>query len=483
MERKSIDVESLVLSENNPRLEPSFEENEVIVKMVENQGNKLFELASDIVVHGLNPLDTIAVFPSENYNGFFEVGEGNRRICAIKLLTDPSILVEVNSSLFQKFSSLSKEYKRIQQIEVCVFENKESLRHWMEIRHLGEQKGKGTAKWDSVQKERYNRSQSGSNALLDFWDWLIAKGVLSKEEIECVTKTNWQRVLRDRYFPFLKIQYEGSFSVLPQNLDVFSERIRAVQNALAGKSVAIVYDKEKIDEFYDSISEKLYGRPFQEIVQLESCQFAFVSNEDSTETELDDELSDDKQLKTSSSEDTAEANPDDEQNEADLTVDYDYDNTGDSETTNNQNNTLTVGRDVFNGCKTIIPRTYPIRSDNMRVNKIIKELKQLEVDFYPNACGTLLRALFELSAKVFLERQDNTDHTGTDFLPAIKNAANELRTQGRITNSQHSAIMSDVDNLRKIFNGYMHDTDGYPSSEALKNFFKSHRRFIEECQK
>ena len=90
---------------------------------------------------------------------------------------------------------------------------------------------------------------------------------------------------------------------------------------------------------------------------------------------------------------------------------------------------------------------------------------------------------FELSAKVFLERQDNTDRTGTDFLPAIKSAANELRTQGRITNSQHSAIMVDVDNLRKIFNGYMHDTDGYPSSEALKNFFESHRKFIEECQK
>jgi hypothetical protein len=34
-----------------------------------------------------------------------------------------------------------------------------------------------------------------------------------------------------------------------------------------------------------------------------------------------------------------------------------------------------------------------------------------------------------------------------------------------------------------MFNGYMHNTDGYPSSAELKNFFKAHKIFIEECLK
>lgn len=146
-------------------------------------------------------------------------------------------------------------------------------------------------------------------------------------------------------------------------------------------------------------------------------------------------------------------------------------------------NSQTKGRDVFNGCNTIIPYAYPIRTENMRLNKIINELKRINADNFPNACGTLLRALFELSAKVYLEKRDGNDHTETDFVPAIKQAANELRRQNCINNSQHSSICSDIDNLRKNFNGYMHNTDSYPSSESLKNFFKCHRVFIQECLK
>ena len=122
-----------------------------------------------------------------------------------------------------------------------------------------------------------------------------------------------------------------------------------------------------------------------------------------------------------------------------------------------------------------------IRTENMRLNKIVNELKKINADTFPNACGTLLRALFELSAKVYLEKQDGSNHTSDEFESAIRQAANGLRQQGRIDNSQHSAICKDIDNLRKIFNGYMHNTEGYPSSEALKNFFKCHRKFIQEC--
>lgn len=89
-------------------------------------------------------------------------------------------------------------------------------------------------------------------------------------------------------------------------------------------------------------------------------------------------------------------------------------------------------------------------SSNVRLNKIINELKKLNVDEYPNACGTLLKNLFELSAKVFLENLDGTDHTTTQFEQAIRKAANELRKEGNINNNQHSAILSNIDNLRKM---------------------------------
>lgn len=170
MKRENMSIDLLLLSDGNPRLDPSLGEDEAIFNMINDQNDKLIELASDIVKYGLNPLDTIGVYPSETYRGFYEVGEGNRRICALKLLISPERIQHINSSLYSKFLSLSKEYSTPNSIEVVVFNDEISMRHWMEIRHMGEQSGKGLSKWNSVQKARFNRMQTGSDALLDFWD-------------------------------------------------------------------------------------------------------------------------------------------------------------------------------------------------------------------------------------------------------------------------------------------------------------------------
>lgn len=467
MRRENISIDLLLLSDGNPRLDPSLGEDEAIFNMVNDQNDKLFELASDIVKHGLNPLDTIGVYPSETYHGFYEVGEGNRRICALKLLIAPERILHINGSLHSKFLSLSKTYSAPNSIEVGVFNDESSMRHWMEIRHMGEQSGKGLSKWNSVQKARFNRMQTGSDALWDFWDWMITNSILSEEEILSVTKTNWQRILREKYFPFLKIQYDGNYSVLPKDIDVFTYRIKEVQQKLAGQTVAIVYDQIRIEEFFNSISNALYGKPYQEVVSEESEQVCILPPVQ--ETNVNEKMEQVIDIPTSQGDSTNDSNIDENDN---------------SNLTQTITNTVqTIGRDVFNGCGTIIPYGYPIRTDNMRLNKIINELKRINADDYPNACGTLLRTLFELSAKVYLEKQDGQDHTETEFSPAIKQAANLLRQQRCIDNSQHSAIHSDIDNLRKIFNGYMHNTESYPSSEALKNFFKCHRVFIQECLK
>lgn len=472
MKRENISIDLLLLSEDNPRLEASLGEDEVIAKMIEAQNDKLYELASDITLHGLNPLDVIGVYPSDVYNGYYEVGEGNRRVCAIKLLINPERIRDINTSLYSKFEELSKNFINPETIEVGVFEDVNSIKHWMEIRHMGEQGGKGLSKWNSVQKARFNRALNGKDDLLDFWDWMIEKEILTHDEIMSVTKTNWHRILRDKYFAFLKIQLKPKYSVLAHDIELFSERIKEIQRKLAGQTVAIVYDQERIEQFYNQVSETLYGIPYKDIINKESEQLSFDAKNESDGYTTNSE---NKFGNFQKSDFLITQN-----NNIEIKKDSYYQNAEDDQ---HLLGSQPIGRDLFNGCKTIIPWHYPIRTSNMRLNKIINELKALNADKYPNACGTLLRTLFELSAKVFLEKQDGTDHTATQFEQAIKKAANELRNQGNINNNQHSAIVSDIDNLRKIFNGYMHGTDSYPSSMALKNFFKSHKKFIEECLK
>lgn len=466
MKREIIEFSKIILSVENPRLDVSFCEEEAISKMVADQKEKLIELASDIVLYGLNPLDSVAVVPSEAYYGYFEVAEGNRRICTLKLLKNPSLISAQYGSLRSKIEQLAENYSVPTKLEVVVFEEEQDVRHWMELRHMGEQGGKGLSKWNSVQKMRFQKKQTGSDALLDFWTWMDENNILTFQQIIEVTKTNWQRILREAYFPFLKITFEGKYHVASKDLQVFAERIREIQRRLAGQTVGIVYDQQRIDEFYNKMSQEMYGLSYSDVVESEKDSDQLHVEEDPMPDASDTpEENEQDILGTTPTNNTAPNNNDP------------TDPTGDAP------QPPATARDIFNDCKTIIPYSHSVRSSNMRVNKIIHELKELDPDRYPNACGTLLRTLFELSAKVFLEKQTGEDKTAVEFQQAIRSAANQLRGLGRLSNEKHSAILKDIDSLRTIFNGYMHNTDVYPSSMALKNLFKAHVVFLTECLK
>lgn len=466
MQRIIIDFSKIILSTENPRLDVSFSEDDAISKMLVDQKDKLVELASDIVTYGLNPLETVAVYPSEDYPGYYEVAEGNRRVCALKLLQNPNLIAPRHGSLRVKIEQLAKNFSAPSQLEVLVFAGEQDVRHWMELRHMGEQGGKGLSKWNAVQKMRFQKKQTGTDALLDFWTWMADSNVLTMSQILEVTKTNWQRVLRDAYFPFLKIHFDGKYYVISEDMELFANRIREVHRRLSGQTVGIVYDQQRIDEFFNKMSQDMYGITFLEVIENEK---------QNDQLGFDDEPN---PPATGSSKHIAKSGENVLPSDNTGTLQGDL-----SEAHEDIQHQASTVRDVFNGCRTIIPYSHSIRSSNMRINKIIRELKELDPDQYPNACGTLLRTLFELSAKAFLEQQTGEDKTSVEFQPAIRSAANQLRTLGRLSGEEHSAIMKDIDSLRTIFNGYMHNTDVYPSSMALKNLFKAHVFFLSECLK
>ena len=240
---------------------------------------------------------------------------------------------------------------------------------------------------------------------------------------------------------------------MPENFAVFVERIREVHKRLVGQTVGIVYDQKRIDDFFNKLSIECYGLPYAEVVEIETQKLEQesipeVSNGTTGQHHTNGQYNTDMSHVTETME-----NSNDRFNNADT----------DEGLLHSRGATdVQMGKDVFSGCRTIIPNGYKIRSVNMRLNKIIGELKRLDPDEYPNACGTLLRTLFELSAKVFLENQTGEDMTDKEFQQAIRNAANQLRSLGRLTNGEHSAILKDVDSLRLVFNGYMHQTDVYP---------------------
>lgn len=151
---QSIPIERIFLDRENPRHKPYKNETEVIEYLCREE--YLYELAKDIATNGLNPLELFALIPlSEKKNGAkasYMVVEGNRRICALKLLHDPDSAPAKQRKAFTELADTAKEVSKVLSV---VFNNKDEVDVWLPRIHGGLQGGIGRKPWSAEQKTRY----------------------------------------------------------------------------------------------------------------------------------------------------------------------------------------------------------------------------------------------------------------------------------------------------------------------------------------
>jgi hypothetical protein len=180
-----IRVDRIFLYEENPRHEPIVSEPEVIAHLCADE--QVFNLARNIADAGSNPLELLGVVQvrgsgSSATKKNYQVWEGNRRVCAIKLLNDPDLAPAHLRKDFARLASISAHVP-IDDVNAVVFDNQDDLKYWMGIIHGGAQAGVGRLDWDAQQKERH--FGSGRNrvalAVLDAAENL---GLISKNDRE-----------------------------------------------------------------------------------------------------------------------------------------------------------------------------------------------------------------------------------------------------------------------------------------------------------
>ena len=466
MTRMVIPIERLVLSDDNPRLSIYDDTQDILREMVDNQKDKLFVLAEDILYFGLSPIDSWAAYPAGN--NMYKIAEGNRRLSAIIILNEPTIIKDIDPRIYRRFVDLRASTTNVppKEIECVVFESWEDpkLQHWIQIRHLGLNKGRGIEGWDSVQKSRYEQRMYGVNALIDFWDRLVELNILSLHEIRSVSKTNWERLLLKKGRDFLGLEKHQSNYQLPEDLRIFTLKIRAIIEKLKNRTVGIVYDNEKRQVFLDEVNQELFG-----VATFQYDEEETVASSDGTTTQLDF----DDRISNDDSEEIGRRVANSDNNEL------------------NQNNDIVTTeeasispRSIFSNCLSVIPMSHSIGSKNHRMASIIDELKKLNAEKYPNACGLLLRILFELAAKHYIENKRNVGLLEEiKFEKLLKDARESLYNESKITLSQKAQLKADSEVLNQMFNGFAHNTDTVPTPATLKSLFKAHQTFITECLK
>ena len=375
---------NLFLDLGNPRYEEQANQADALNTIAAAQGDKLLALLRDIIEHGLNPSEMLIVAPMDPERGrgknSYVVLEGNRRVAAMKLLRNPSILR--NEKLKAKYAKLHDKHKdRVPKQIECVVLKPEVASLWIERKHEGEQGGVGVVPWDSVQKTRFNNKNSGKDSkvlqIIDFMKSMAGNDEEFFEQIDKIGPTNFERLFSTpevRYKLGLDVK-KGMFVAYHEPSEII-RGLRSVVRHMAKESFTVddIYYKEDRLKFIARVGK-------------------------------DGELPDETKRKESTwvlreyqaGQNSANGSADDNNNQQG----YNQDQNGNENDNKGSNDDKSKQRPTSR--ETLIPQDLTLTIPNERINRLFMEMKDLELNESPNICAVMMRVLLGLSIDYFMD--------------------------------------------------------------------------------
>jgi hypothetical protein len=201
--RQHIKISDIDLDLENFRIDASDTQEETFENMLEDQKHQLVNLAEDILKHGLSPVEQLIVVAHPTESGKYVVCEGNRRITALKFLSNPSKVPDPD--FVGTFERLAADFRKrpLEEVECVIFQDKKSALHWIDRKHQTLD-GRGLNQWGAVANGRRVEYLTGqlrpSKIVLNY---LESVGALTPDLAKSVRKrtTNLDRVFQ---MPYLK---------------------------------------------------------------------------------------------------------------------------------------------------------------------------------------------------------------------------------------------------------------------------------------
>ncbi len=177
-------IDSLLLDSANPRIELAENQREALQKILDDQEEKLYNLAESIIEDGLSPIERLLVMAAPGAPKQYVALEGNRRVVALKILSNPSILtgMEMSSSLQRRFETISADFDKsqIEPIDAFQVATRADATRWIYLRHTGENEGRGVVDWTGVAAARFR----GEDPALQTLEFVKKHGGLSAAQQE-----------------------------------------------------------------------------------------------------------------------------------------------------------------------------------------------------------------------------------------------------------------------------------------------------------
>lgn len=434
---QEIQIDKLLLDTSNPRHEILEGQTETLREIILDQKGKLIKLAHDIVDNGMNPADLTIVTPSEDDSSSYVVLEGNRRLAVLKLLGDPAMAaLGVGPKAVDTLKSCSKKYNDnpISHIRCVVFDKREDANHWIELRHTGENEGRGIVGWRAKEKARFNEILGKLDPALQVVEFVRKNAGLGEEEKEALDKPNISSIKRLINDPDVRETLgigisDGYVTTNLASEEVINGLTRLVMD-VATQSISVDDIRHKEDRVgyireYDKEDLPSTNANPVETWKLQS-QTALVKPRVTPSKKVLGTAKGKKSVK------------------------------------------LSTGRMALIPSKCVLKIKH-----TPRISKIYRELRGLEVKGFENACAITFRVFLELSIEEYAKTKNITLHQNDSLANKIKKVANYVQSNKLMSKDELKPIRvacSTPDNLvsTHTLNAYVHNPNLAPKADDLK---------------
>lgn len=189
IDKLEVEIDDLVLDLDNPRTGTVAAQADALEAIVRLNGIHFKNMMSSIKAHGLDPGDSFYIVEEGDDDGYVVV-DGNRRLAALKVLNNPSLLqgTDLPDSTKRKLTEIAQGFSYPGTISCVLFESRADAHDWIERRHGKGLDGEGRIAWGTLESDRFQRDRTiidvitfvERNSTFSETDWLRIKKSVEK---------------------------------------------------------------------------------------------------------------------------------------------------------------------------------------------------------------------------------------------------------------------------------------------------------------